>query len=255
VLIGGIILLVTSAWSWLAMFIGKLLLILIQLLNWLVFKTEELPFSLISQIHLTTFQCWLMMIVIVALIFMVQYRSVTGLYVAAAISMIFIVTQYFHFMQWVNRHQFVVYSVSGYSAMEWIDNGVSYFKADSALQQDEERMRFHIRPNRLQRGVSAISSKIPFAHEWSHKAEAYYWQGHQIIFIQNRAARLPVSAEIDYLVVGQNSVPTKAIENLTVRKVILDGSNSRSYIDQWRKVLEEDKLHVVLDEGAFTLTR
>lgn len=255
VLIGGIILLVTSAWSWLAMFIGKLLLILIQLLNWLVFKTEELPFSLISQIHLTTFQCWLIMVMIVALIFMIQYRSVNGLYVAVGISMIFIVTQYFHFVQWVNRQQFVVYSVSGYSAMEWIDNGVSYFKADTALQHDEERMRFHIRPNRLQRGVSAISTIIPFAHQWPHKAEAYYWQGYRIIFIPNREARLPVSAEIDYLVVGQNSVSPKAIENLTVRKVILDGSNSRNYIERWRKVIEEDKLHVVLDEGAFTLTR
>lgn len=255
VLIGGIILLVISAWSWLALLMGKLLVVLIQLLNWLVYKTEDLPFSLISNIHLTTFQCWLIMMILVAIIFMIQYRSVKGLYLAGLLTLIFVFTQYLHFRNWVDRQEFTVYSVSGHSALEWIDSGVSYFKADSALKSDEERMRFHIQPNRLQRGVVAINREIPFKHNLPQKVEAYYWQGHRIIFIQNRDARLPVSAEIDYLVVGQNSVPPKAIENLTVRKVILDGSNSRRYIDQWRKVLEEDKLHVVLDEGAFTLTR
>ena len=40
----------------------------------------------------------------------------------------------------IDQRQFVVYSVSGYSAMEWLDKGVSYLQADSALKADEERM-------------------------------------------------------------------------------------------------------------------
>lgn len=255
VLIGGIILLVISSWSWLSWVIGKLLLVLIQLLNWLVFKTEELPFSLISEIHLTTFQCWLIMGMLFALIFMTQYRSIKGLYMACAITVIFIFTQYHHYNQGIDRHQFVVYSVSGYSALEWIDRGISYFKADSALYNDEERMRFHIRPNRLQRGVIAINTEIPFRQELPHNLEAFYWKGNKIIVAQNKEAQLPVLGEIDYLVVGRNSLSPKAIERLSVRKIILDGSNSRSFINRWRKVVDKEKLHAVLDEGAFVLTQ
>ncbi|MEQ1585235.1 MAG: ComEC/Rec2 family competence protein [Cyclobacteriaceae bacterium] len=255
VLIGGILLLVVSAWSWLAWLIGKLLLVLIQLLNWFVFKTEELPFSLISEIHLTTFQCWLIMMMLIALILMIQYRSIKGLYMAFAITLIFIFTQYLHYSQRIDRHQFVVYSVSGYSAMEWIDSGVSYFKADSALQNDEERMRFHIRPNRLQKGVTAINTEIPFVRQLPNNLETFYWRGNKIIVVQNKEAQLPVLGEIDYLVVGRNSLSLKAIENLTIRKIILDGTNSRSYINRWRKVVDEEKLHAVLDEGAFVLTQ
>lgn len=255
VLIGGIILLVISAWSWLALLFGKLVLVLIQLLNWLVFKTEELPFSLISNIHLTTFQCWVIMMILVSIIFMIQYRSVKGLYLASLLTIIFGFTQYLHFRNWVDRQQFVVYSISGHSAMEWIDSGVSYFKADSALQSDEERMRFHIRPNRLQRGVTAIRTTIPFAQQLPQNIEAYYWQGNRVVFIQNKEARLPVSGEIDYLVVGKNSIPPQAIDNLSVRKIILDGSNSRGYVNSWRKIIDEDKLHSVLDDGAFVLTQ
>ena len=255
VLIGGVILLVISSWSWLALLIGKLVVVLIQLLNWLVFKTEELPFSLISNIHLTTFQCWVIMMILVSIIFMIQYRSVKGLYLAGLLTMIFVFTQYLHFRNWVDHQQFVVYSISGHSAMEWIDNGVSYFKADSALQSDEERMRFHIRPNRLQRGVTAIRTTIPFAQQLPQNIEAYYWQGNRVIFIQNKEARLPVSGEIDYLVVGKNAVHPQAIDNLSIKKIILDGSNSRGYVNRWRKMIHDDKLHSVLDDGAFVLTQ
>jgi len=255
VLIGGIILLAFSAWTWLAGMIGKLVYFLIQLLNWLVFKTEELPFSLITEIHLTTFQCWLIMAMLAAVIFMLRFRSVTGLYLAGIITLVFIFTQYVHFQKWVNNKQFVVYSVSGHSAMEWIDSGVSYFKADSALQSDEERMRFHIRPNRLQRGVTAIRTTIPFAQQLPQNIEVYNWHGNRVIFIQNREAQLPVSGEIDYLVVGKNSIPPQAIDNLSVRKIILDGSNSSGYVNRWRKIIDADKLHSVLDDGAFVLTQ
>jgi hypothetical protein len=254
VLIGGIILLIISTWSWLAMMVGKLLLILIQLLNWLVFKTEALPFSLINEIHLTTLQCWLIMMMIVAIIFMIQYRSVKGLYMAVSIAVIFIFTQYQHFQQRVNQQQYVVYSISGYSAMEWIDGGISYIKADSALLHDEERMRFHIRPNRLQRGVSSISTEIPFSQQLSQHLEVYYWEGNRIVFSQNNEPQLPAGGEIDYLVVGKNSIPPNVMEKLSVRKIILDGSNSRSYVDRCRKRVDKERLHVVLDDGAFILT-
>lgn len=255
VLIGGIILLVVSAWMWLSWVIGKLLLVLIQLLNWFVFKTEELPFSLVSEIHLTTFQCWLIMMMLIALIFMIQYRSVRGLYVAFVITFIFIFTQYHHYNQRIDRHQFVVYSISGYSAMEWIDRGISYFKADPALQNDEERMRFHVRPNRLQKGVTEINTEIPFGQRLQQNLETFYWKGNKIIIVQNKEAQLPVLGQIDYLVVSRNSVSPKAIENLSIKKIILDGSNSRSYVNRWRKVVDEERLHAVLDEGAFVLTQ
>ncbi len=255
VLIGGIVLLLFSAWSWLAALIGKLLLGLIQLLNWFVFKTEELPFSLISEIYLTTFQCWLIILILAGFIVMIQYRSIRGLYLAGTFTLIFIATQYTHFQQQINRNQFVVYSVSGHSAMEWIDQGVSYFKADSSLQNDQERMRFHIRPNRLQSGVSSIKYEIPFVQKVSHHIEAFYWQNSKIIFVQNKNARLPASAEIDYLVVARNSIAPESIKNLSVKNIILDGSNSRSFVNRWRKAIEDDRLHAVVDDGAFVLTQ
>jgi competence protein ComEC len=257
ILIGGIMLLISSAWSAAAMLIGKILVGLIQLLNWLVFKTEDLPFSLVSGIYLTTFQCWLIILLLIFIAGMIQMRSIQLLYAATAIALVFVVTQLAHFRNIANRQQFVVYSVSGHSAMEWIDRGVSYFNADSVLQHDEERIRFHIRPNRLQHGVSEVSAVIPFANELKG-LKIYLWHNNKIVFAANKDLQLPQSAEIDYLVVAQNSIPVPdRLEDIPARKIILDGSNSRSYINKWKRAAgtDIDRLHAVLDDGAFKLTK
>ncbi len=255
ILVGGIALLIFSAWSSAAWLIGKILVGFIQLLNWLVFKTEDLPFSLVSGIYLTTFQCWLIILLLAFIIAMIQTRSIQWLYAAALIALTFVVTQVIHFRNVVNRQQFVVYSVSGHSAMEWIDRGVSYFNADSSLQHDDERIRFHIRPNRLQRGVSTIHTAVPFS-KGIQGLEVYAWNGNKIAFAKNKDQQLPQSAEIDYLVVAKNSLPIpERLEDIPAKKIILDGSNSRRYINKWKRLAQTDadRLHVVLDEGAFTL--
>lgn len=120
---------------------------------------------------------------------------------------ILIFTQFNHFQQDINQKQFVIYSVSGHSAMEWIDHGVSYFKSDSLLPQDKERIRFHIRPNRLKHGVTSINTSIPFGKEIAPDMEIYLWQNSKILFVSNGKAQLPQHAKIDYLVVAKNSIP------------------------------------------------
>jgi competence protein ComEC len=254
VLVGGILLLLISSITTLATLSGIGLQSLIQLLNWLVFKTEALPFSLISEIYLTTFQCWLIIGILVFLVGMIQYRSIKGLYGGMALMIILIFTQFKHFQKDVNQKQFVIYSISGHSAMEWIDHGISYFKSDSLLPQDKERIRFHIRPNRLQHGVVSVNTTIPFGKAISQDMEVYFWQNNKILFVSNKNVQLPQNAKIDYLVVAKNSIPvSRELDRLGVKKLILDGSNSRSYINRWKKSTDSLRVYSVIDNGAFVL--
>lgn len=67
---------------------------------------------------------------------------------------------------------------------------------------------------------------------------------------------LPQLAEIDYLVVGKNAINTKQLPfRLNVKKVILDGSNSRWYANDWKMICEKENIafHNVLEDGAFIL--
>ncbi len=257
VLVIGVLLLIISAWSSAAWLMGVVLTYMIKALNWIVFYVEDMPFSLIEEIHLTTMQCWVIMIFLLGLVFTIEFKSIRWLYLSGVCSLVLIATQWIHFNDSIKRKQFVVYSVNGFSAMEWIDNGQSYFMGDSALLHDQERMRFHIRPNQLNSGVTMVHINLPFQKELQHGVSISQWNGNSIAFIQHKNYSLPELAEMDYLVVAKNSINTNKLVNpLKVKKVILDGSNSTWYIHQWKEFCAKKNisLHAVLEEGAFVLT-
>jgi competence protein ComEC len=255
ILVVGIFLLLISQVAWLASFTGMMVTYLINALNWIVFEVERWPFSLIEEIHITTFQCWLIMIFLVGIVFLIEFKSFQWIYVSALAVVLILFTQWEHYNQAIDRRQFVVYSVNGHHAMEWIDAGKSYIQADSALMNDAERIRFHIRPNRLNSGVSDISHIIPFSKQFAEGALLYRWQGNTILHWQSAIETPSIQTEVDYLVVSENSFNLDHVNNFTCKTVILDGTNSRFYVNKWKAVAAEKNIsvHSVLDMGAFIL--
>ncbi len=76
------------------------------------------------------------------------------------------------------------------------------------------------------------------------------------MLVQNKNAQLPQSAEIDYLVVAQNSISPEEFDFTSVKHVILDGTNSRSYVNKWKRAVnDKSKFHSVIEDGAFVLTK
>ncbi|TXH31478.1 MAG: ComEC family competence protein [Cyclobacteriaceae bacterium] len=254
VLVGGILLLAVSWISPIADLLGWLLQLLIELLNWTVITTEKLPFSIISGIHLTTFQCWLIMATLLSLIFMLEYRYKNIVWLTTILCIALIVTQVQHFHRKLNVQQFVVYSISNHTAMEWIMNGKSYYYADTALLNDYERTRFHILPNRLQHGVKETHSKIPF-YQNAKGIPLYLWNNTCIAVLNKRAQPLP-PLPIDYLVVSNQSLSLKDTTFLKPQtKIILDGTNGSHYIARWKSAQQNKawQVHAVADDGAFVV--
>lgn len=253
VLIGGILLL---AFSWIppvANLIGWALQGLIELLNWTVMATEKLPLSIISGIHVTTFQCWLIMGILLSLIMMLEYRKKKLVWLTTLLCTVLIFSQVQHLYHNLNVQQFVVYSVSNHRAMEWISNGKSYYVADSSLLQDAERTRFHILPNRLQHGVKETLHEIPFEKNYAGY-QFYKWQNYTIALLDKRGQPPPVP--VDYLIVSHQSLSLRDTSKLlATSKIILDGTNSSPYIARW-KLAKQNKpwqIHAVSDDGAFIL--
>jgi competence protein ComEC len=259
VLVLGILVLAFSFISPLAIMFGKMLTGIIYLLNETVFLTEKLPFSLISDIYITTLQCWLLMAFLLCLIFLFEFRSSRWLFASVIFGIVFCYAQWNHFFNSVNRSQFIVYSVSGHHAFEFIKNGQSYFKSDSAFLEDNDRQRFHIRPNRLLNGVARVSGveSLPAA-KWTKNMLMVEWQTKTIAHISEKGNNTPLNFQVDYLIVSNNSLAfdKEWTGSENIGKLIVDGSNSRTYINKMRNFAMEKKIpfYSVLDEGAFTLT-
>ena len=259
VLVVGIVFLLVSFINPFALLVGKILTGIVYLLNWTVVATEQLPFSLINNIYLTTFQCWLLMGVIISLILIVEFRSIKWLYAAFLFLTCFTAIQWYHFLNSVNQKEFIVYSISGYRAYEFIDKGQSYFLADSLLLNDQDRIRFHIQPNRLLHGVTKVKTlnQAPFM-KLEHNMQVFEWEGKTIMILAKKRTILPSNLQLDYLVISKNAFPVEGQwpKGNRIGQLIADGSNSRAYINKLIKFATNANipLHNVLDQNAFIIT-
>jgi competence protein ComEC len=255
VLVIGIVLLTVSGIPIIATIIGKITWGFIWLLNKVVFVVEDLPLSIINNIYFTTLQCWVLMGMLAGIIFLFEFRNIQWLFFSAGCTLWFTILQWLHFADKVDQHQFAVYQINQHSASEWLDDGQSYFTSDSSLRNDEERIRFHIRPNRLIHGVDRAHSTIPFQQNviggtisvWREKS----------FFHLHQPRTLPENLKTDFLIVSHQSLPifkTNAIE-WNVNQLIADGSNSARYIEQLRTFASANNIpfYSTAESGAFIL--
>jgi competence protein ComEC len=252
VLLMGIFLLTVSMISPIASLTAIILEWLIKSLNWIVFKTEALPSSLINNIHITIFQCWLLMGILIALILLFEFKSIQWLYTSVGLTIVFAIAQWSHFFSSVDHQRMVVYSINNHQAFEFIDRGRSYFACDSLLENDAERVRFHIQPNRLTHGVSKTNLSIPFST--TRDGIRYMrWRGKTIAWVKDRNSKLPLNSSVDGLIISNNSLSKKEIEKIKASQIIFDGSNSRKIVSYLATIATKRKIkiHTVANEGAF----
>jgi competence protein ComEC len=148
-----------------------------------------------------------------------------------------------------------VYNVTGHSAWDVIDRGQVYFFTDSVLAQDEERIRFHIQPNRLRHGVTDVytGNQSGFSKEFPG-CRLVVKQGVTFLQIFDKKFSFPSMVDIDYLIVGNNAIrDVQAISSFKCKWLIFDSSNSFYFASRMLREAKNLSLesHSVLHQGAF----
>lgn len=256
VLVLGLATLVTGFIPPVASALGFVVEWIIKLLNMVVFAIEDFPFSVIENIYITPFQCWLLMGIIIAVLVSIQTRRFTWVWITFFLGVVFSVTQWYHFQTDIRVQKFTVYNVSGHSAIDLIDHGKVYFIADSALQDDRNKINFHITPHRIKTGGKTIQSGNVFQRRLSG-CSLMVWKGKSFLQIYDPNFSIPTGVSVDYVIISRNAV--KNLQDLYgsihVGQIILDSSNSRYGAS---KLLEQNdivqgKIYSVLHRGAFEL--
>lgn len=255
VLVLGIVVVLVSFISPLAAGAGFLLEWSIWFLNIGVIKMEALPFSLIDNVYITTFQCWLLMAAIVCIVFLFELRKMNFFIAASIFILTFVMIQWIHFVQHIRQKKITVYSVSGHSAWDVIENGRVHFFTDSVLQNDRDKIRFHIRPNRLRSGVGEIynGNEQPFTSSVAG-CRLVVWNGIRILQIEGKAGKLPGDLTVDYVLLSKNALYTaEALQGVKFQKLILDSSNSFYFANRFLNDAQANGIavHSVLHHGAF----
>jgi competence protein ComEC len=258
VLILGIVVLIFSFFHWLALAIGFLLMWSIKILNYTVFAVELMPFSLIEDIHISAFQCWLLVGVIVLIILLFESKRFSYAVAASTLMFIFAGWQWWHFTTRITLPRVTVYNVRGHSAIDFIGNSKTYFVSDSALSADANKIGFHIRPNRVRSGVNKVITGAPGFVRAFQGGKIISWNSLIIVQLTQKDFILPEQLNPDWIIVGNNAV--RDIENFASTyknpMIILDSSNSFYYSEWFTKEWKarNNRVHSVQTQGAFELT-
>ena len=254
VLIAGIVLIVVSAITPIAQFVGSVLYWSSWFLNKVVFIVEDWPVSIISNIYIDVFQAWIIMGIVASLIFVFQFKNMKWLYAAFALSVVLCTARWIHF----NEHSFYkalyVFNVSGKSVIEIFDNNKTFLLSDSSLLNDEERIRFHIRPNRL---VNLIHQTSAFNLNEGNDREfqVFSYSGKNFLFINHKVNKLPTNVKYDVVVIGTKAAwkTPEILANYGNLPIILDSSWSAGQISWLKKKLKAlpENVYVVEERGTY----
>ncbi|MEQ9591225.1 MAG: ComEC/Rec2 family competence protein, partial [Cyclobacteriaceae bacterium] len=254
ILIGGVVLLAVSVFTPVALLVGKLLQYFIHILNEIVFAVEGLPFSLIEHIYLTTFQCWLLIGILVAIILLLQFKKFAALVGCAIFALVFSISQWLHFHTEVKGDWLIVYNIPGHTVIEWMSNGSSTFISDTSLISDEERIRFHITPNRLHRGVSKVEIKV-LDQSVSQGVKVWDYRGNTIGIVSAPVTSWPEELALDYLIVSNNAFKSfeEASNLINFKTIILDSSNKWWLASKFVETSLSEIVNNVAEDGAFEI--
>ncbi len=256
VLVLGILVVAVSFIQPIAFALGWILEWSIKILNLGVFAVEDLPYSLINGVYLTTFQCWLLMGMILSIILLFKFRKFQYLLSALLIVVVYVGVQWQHYNEEVSRKQLIVYRVNGHHAMEWITYGKSYFYCDSTLINDQERIRFHIRPNRVASGVGTIHTNELAFLTTINGLRYFNFKRAKVLLVDQKSTILPDKVVTDYLIISNNAISSldKILESVEFKILILDSSNTLYYSNKMvaQATSKNISVHSVLTQGAFT---
>lgn len=257
VLILGVAVLGVSFAPMLAVAAGFCLEMLIKLLNYIVFTLESIPFGLIANVYISAWQCVLLFLLVVAILALVHYKKFHYVVVSFVVILLFSSLQWLHFTRDVDIRKITVYNIPGYSAVDLIDRGHAFFLADPLIGAGDQKIRYHVNPNRLLAGVEEVSAGFPLSRALKG-CRVVAWNGEVILHITDKEFTVPANLSIDLAIVANNAVADAgALARAgNIRKVVLDSSNSYFFASGFLEAAKLYKLEVysVLHQGAFVST-
>lgn len=154
VLMGGILIQVTQFIPIVNSGIAFLLIHFVKLLNFIVFKLQELPNSIIQGIDITVIEAWLVYILIASISVWLIYKVRQALLITIACALLLSISQTIELVDKHQRKELTFYAIKKHFNVEYINGSSGVFIADSTLTSDHNQMQFSVWHHWWKRGFS-----------------------------------------------------------------------------------------------------
>ena len=256
ILFGEIFLIALSWINIVGIYGGKLINLLVWLMNFIIQTCNDAPFSRLDNIYSTVLSTWLMYAIVIAACLWLLNKNRLMFKLALISLFAFSLLQGFAKFKAYQQKKIIIYNVPQHTAMDFIYSNKYLFYGDSILQQDGFLQNFHLKPARISIQLNKNESVL---NGLSHKNK--YWQffNKKIMIIdssviyQSLVNKLPV----DILIISKNITIKISGIAAAIRPsiIIFDSSNSLWKIANWKKecLALDLPCFSIPDQGAFVL--
>lgn len=257
ILVGGLALLACSFMAPVAALVGWILEVVIKVMNELIFLTEALPFSVVSGIHITATQCFMLMVLIIGVTLFLQHRRLWMLYSAVFACIIFAAVSWIHYQREVSPPLLTVYKVPGFSSIDLMEKGNAFHFSIGEIPT--QKINFHVEPNRVRHHVRNLSAgeRQPFSREFGW-GRVVAWHGRTMLQVTAHPGEdIRTPLRFDYIVVSGNALRSldDLPRNISAGLIIIDSSNSfRNTVNLLRSNTAKRNVYSVWHQGAFQKT-
>ncbi|MFO7997348.1 MAG: ComEC/Rec2 family competence protein [Bacteroidales bacterium] len=247
-----------------ALFPGLVLSHLLTLLNAVVGFVEGLPFSVSSAIYLSPRHTLLVLIIFWCAGRYLIYGRRSGLLWSLALATVLMGSVGLRRVDKLSRARFLIYDVSGATAIDFYSPLEHVFLACTAATGDPRLVARQAGPNRIREGPRPKTTTLSLGAGYSGEGfrmdgPMVFFHGWRFLFIYKDDQFIPRDIEIDFLVVSGNpqADAEEWLDALNPSLVILDGSNSFWLADRWATACQakETDCWVVRDLGAYARGR
>jgi hypothetical protein len=145
---------VLSFWKPAVLFFGFQLDRLIFSLNWVVVQIEQIPYSVLSGIDISTLESLMIYAIIIAILVFIVQEERFGLYAALGFTAVLAAFQIVETWQQQRQHFITIYNVKGETAIALVSGTQVTFLARKELWESEQKMLFHVRHHWWNKGIS-----------------------------------------------------------------------------------------------------
>ncbi len=235
---------------------GKLISLLIKLMNFIIEKCNNLPFSLLDNIYSTVLSTWILYVIVIATCFWLLNKSglmfKTAIFFLLAFTILQVVTAFTLFHQ----KKIIVYHVPKQSALDFIFRNKYVFYGDSILQKEGLLQNFHLKPARISMQLDKKEEKL---NSLQHHQNFWRFFDKKIMMIDTTVIykKLTHKINVDILIISKN--PNVKISSITAAIkpsiIVFDSSNSLWKIANWKKECLALALPCfsIPEQGAFVL--
>lgn len=144
---------VCCIWKPTLLYFGLLLRSVISALNFLVVRIEQIPYSVLSGIDISTFETMLVYVVILGVLVFYVQKWKGGLYVGLVVSILLVSIQIWEVNEQHNQRFATVYNVRKETVVAFVNGTRLTFLSSSEFRNDESAMLFNVKHHWWKQGV------------------------------------------------------------------------------------------------------